>query len=154
MCLAALRAGADAEDRRDQRRAGLGWHETGTHESRSWTDQAEAESEAALMPYTADVPWATGSPTSFEAALAAKKFVSRQGLEVYRWLVWRGPNGGTQKEAVDQVPGLSRPSACARFKALEDDKAIRKTSMRRAGCAAYVVAGPHTQQPALRFEER
>ena len=106
------------------------------------------------MPYIADIPWAKGSPTSYEAALAAKKFISRQGLEVYRWLVWRGAYGGTQKEDVDQVPGLSRPSACARFKALEDAKEIRKTSMRRAGCSAYVVAGPPTQQPALRFEER
>jgi hypothetical protein len=107
------------------------------------------------VPYTADIPWATGSPTSFEAALAAKKFVSRQGLEVYRWLKWRGTWGGTQREASEQVPGLSRQSACARFKALEDVKEIRCDKHRkRNGCAVYTIAGPHPQQPALRFEER
>ena len=105
------------------------------------------------MPYTADIPWATGSPTSYEAALAAKKFVSRQGLDVYRWLKWRGAYGGTQREACEQVPGLSRPSACARFRGLEQAGAIRRTSMRREACACYVVAGPQTQQPALRFGE-
>ena len=106
------------------------------------------------VPYTADVPWAKGSPTSYEAALAARKFVSRQGLEVYRWLVWRGAYGGSQKEACAQVPGLSRPSACARFRGLEQAGAIRRTSMRREACACYVVAGQLTAQPALRFEER
>lgn len=108
------------------------------------------------MPYTPDgTPWAKNSPTSYEAALAADKFISRQGLAVYRWLVSRGRFGGTHKEAVLGVPGLSRQSACGRFKALEDAKAIWcNKSRRRMRCAVYEVVGPHPQQPALRFGER
>ena len=107
------------------------------------------------MPYTADIPWAKGSPTSYEAALAANKFIAKQGVDVYRWIVWRMAYGGTQKEAVIGVPGLSRQSACARFRALEQAGAIRcNKTRRRDGCAVYEVAGPLTQQPALRFEER
>lgn len=106
------------------------------------------------MPYTADIPWAKGSQTSYEAALAARKFVSRQGLEVYRWLVWRRAYGGTQVEAALAL-GIARPSLCARFRGLEQAGAIRcNKTRRRDGCAVYEIAGPPTQQPALRFEER
>ena len=90
------------------------------------------------MPYTAGVPFAPGSDTSYEAALRAAPFVAEQGVKVYRWLRTRGASGGTQKEAAFAL-SLERPSLCARFKALEQHTAIEKTPGRRGGCAVYRV---------------
>lgn len=100
------------------------------------------------MGYTrAGTPFASRSDTSYEAALHAQAFVSEQGVTVFRWLRTTGASGGTQKEAAAAL-GIARPSLCARFKALEDAGAIRKTAKRRAGCAAYVAValGPPTPQ--------
>lgn len=118
-----------------------------------WHPKTNPES-VTLMPYIRQIPFAAGSPTSYEAALAADKFISRQGLAVYKWLVSRGRFGGTQVEAMLAL-GISRPSLCARFRGLEQAGAIwcNKTR-RRDRCAVYEVVGPHPQQPALRFEER
>ena len=94
------------------------------------------------MAYTrSGEPFAAGSESSYEAALHAKAFVSEQGVTVFRWLRTRGDHGGTQKEAHVAL-GIERPSLCARFKALEDVGAIRKTDQRRGGCSAYVAVTP------------
>ena len=101
------------------------------------------------MPYTrSGVAFATGSDTSYEAALKAQPFVSQQGMEVYRWLQRRTEHGGTQKEA-EQLLCIGRPSICARFKALEDAGAIGKTDERRLGCAVYRVTGRQPEQLRL-----
>lgn len=98
------------------------------------------------MGYTrAGEPFANGSETSFEAALHARQFVSEQGVKVYRWLRERRDYGGTQKEA-EAALAVARPSLCARFKALEDFKAIQQTSVKRDGCRVYVVT--KTSPPA------
>jgi hypothetical protein len=97
------------------------------------------------MAHTRDgIAYAGGSETSYEAAIRARKFVSDQGIEVLHWL--QGRSDGTQKEAERQLH-ISRASLCARFKALEDAGAIRKTSTKREGCFAYVATGhqPPTQ---------
>lgn len=89
------------------------------------------------MPHTKHgEPYAGGSETSYEAALRARQFVSEQGLRVFQWLKRRGT--GTQREAERELH-IARPSLCARFKALEDVGAIRKTSVKRDGCTAYQV---------------
>ena len=93
------------------------------------------------MPYTrAGIAFAAGSDTSYEAGIRAHQFVQAQGIAVYRWVKSRGAYGSTQKEA-EAALHMGRPSLCARFKALEEVQAIRKTEQRRAGCTAYVVTG-------------
>ena len=101
------------------------------------------------MPQTAHgVPYAAGSETSYEAALRASEFVCEQGMRVYHWIRAQGAYGATQKEA-EAALGISRPSLCGRFKALEDARAIRKTSRRRGGCGVYMVIGPMQEQLGL-----
>jgi hypothetical protein len=85
-------------------------------------------------------PYAGGSETSYEAALRAKAFVSEQGLRVFQWLKGKGSRGGTQREAERELH-ISRPSLCARFKALTDAGAIRATVAKREHCAVYVTTG-------------
>lgn len=95
------------------------------------------------MAHTRDgIAYAGGSETSYEAAIHARKFVGEQGMTVLRWLQSR--TDGTQKEAERQLH-ISRPSLCARFKALEECGAIRKTSTKREACVAYKATG--TQPP-------
>lgn len=93
------------------------------------------------MAYTREgVPFASGSETSYEAALHAKTFIGEQGVRVFRWLKSRGEYGGTQREAEADIR-ISRQSLCARFKALEDAGAIRKTRVKRAACVVYQTTG-------------
>lgn len=101
------------------------------------------------MPYIETRPYAAQSDTSRDAALRAKAFVYRQGLEVYRYLASCGSRGATQKE-VSAALGIGRPSCCARFKALEDAGAIRKVEYsRRDGCTVYVKGGRVPEQLRL-----
>lgn len=101
------------------------------------------------MPYTRHgEPFAAGSETSCDAALKARAFVSKQGLDVYHWLQGRGASGGTRKEAEDDL-GMKTQSLCARLKALEDAGAIRKTSEKRDGCVVYAICGRVPQQVGL-----
>lgn len=89
-----------------------------------------------LDPVSYELPFASGSDTSEEAATAAGRFVGRQGQQVLAWLRTRGAYGATQTEACQALP-LSRPSACARFHALEQQGSIKKTAVRRGGCGVY-----------------
>lgn len=92
------------------------------------------------MGYTkSGVAFANGSETSYEAALKASAFISQQGLVVYRWLRDRHSYGGTMAEA-EQGLGIKRQSLCARFRALEEAGAIRKTEKKRGGCQVYELA--------------
>src|SRR3990167_6718577 len=101
------------------------------------------------MAYTNDhIAFAAGSETSYEAALHARRFISRQGVVIYRWLKKRGGFGGTQIEASEYLQ-ISRPSLCARFRGLEQAGAIAKTAAKRAGARAYVVTGPMPVQERL-----
>lgn len=101
------------------------------------------------MPYTrSGAPFAVGSETSFEAALKAKAFVSKQGLDVFGWLKGRGMHGGTQSEA-EVALKIRRQSLCARFRGLEKAGAIRKTSRKRDGCQVYEVCA---SQPPEQLE--
>lgn len=101
------------------------------------------------MAHTRDgIAYAGGSETSYEAAIRARKFVSQQGMEVFAWLKSCGPHGGTRKE-LEAAIGIKTPSACARLKALEDAGAIRKTTEKRDGCAAYIVIGRVQQQMGM-----
>jgi hypothetical protein len=96
------------------------------------------------MPHTTNgQPFAAGSQTSFEAALRASSFVSKQGLEVYRWLRDRGSYGGTMAEA-EAALSIKRQSLCARFRALEQTGAIRKAEKKRSGCGVYEIATGET----------
>lgn len=89
------------------------------------------------MPYLAQLglPYASGSDTSRDAAIAAASFVCAQGRLVLAYIRQRG--SATQREASEGL-GIGRPSCCARFRALELCGAIAKTSARRQACAVYV----------------
>lgn len=103
------------------------------------------------MPHTSTgVPFAAGSPTSYEAAIRVAPYVGEQGLKVWRWLRSRKEYGGTQKEAA-AVLSMGRPSLAARFKALKDAGWILKHEEdRRAGCAVYFACvEPPRQQGGL-----
>jgi hypothetical protein len=92
------------------------------------------------MPYADpahyDLPFASGSDTSEAAALRAKRFCGPQGLEVLAWFVARNGWGGTQRECATALH-IGRPSICARVHALEKAGSLRKTALRRGGCAIY-----------------
>ncbi len=83
-------------------------------------------------------PYQRGSDTSKAAALKARDFVGKQGAQVLALIRCHGELGSTQKEA-EAVLHIGRPSLCARFRALEQTKAIVKTTERRGGCVVYRV---------------
>lgn len=89
------------------------------------------------LPTQAELPYAAGSDTSRDAALQARHFVGRQGLQVLVWFEQRGAEGGTQRECAEAL-SLGRPSVCARVRALEQHGALVKTTARRAACSVYV----------------
>ena len=91
------------------------------------------------MPYTqAGLPYAPQSDTSHDAAIAAQKFVGKQGAEVRAWFVARGAHGGTQKEASAAL-GIARASMAARVNALvQTGSLIKSVSERRGSCAVYL----------------
>lgn len=92
------------------------------------------------MPYTQHgLPFASGSDTSLDAAIAAHGFVGEQGARVLAWVQARGAFGATQKEA-EAALGIGRPSLCARFLALELIGALRNTRAKRDKCAVYTAA--------------
>lgn len=78
------------------------------------------------------------SLTSREAAFHAIKFAETQRDKIAAWFRWRGPLGGTQKEA-SRYTEVERPSMCARIRELEKANVIHKTATRRAGCFVYRV---------------
>jgi hypothetical protein len=88
-----------------------------------------------VLPATYDLPFASGSDTSEAAARRAAKFVGKQGAAVLAWIA-SCPHGSTQPEAAAAL-GIGRPSACARFHALEQRGEIVKTDERRSGCVVY-----------------
>jgi len=90
------------------------------------------------MPYTQSaLPWAPGSETSHDAAIAAQAFVGRQGARVLEAIRSTGSHGMTQRECAIGLD-IGRPSICARVRALEQAGSIRKTDQRRGGCVVYV----------------
>jgi len=93
------------------------------------------------MPYADpsnhELPFQSGSETSYEAAKRANDFVGEQGAEVLHWLQDQGLHGATQKEVAAALD-LGRPSVCARVHALEKRGDLQKTEGRRDGCAVYV----------------
>lgn len=74
--------------------------------------------------------------TSRDAAVKARDFVGRQGVQVLCWFEGRGAYGGTQREAAEAL-GIGRPSICARVNALEAQGCLVKSEQRRLGCAVY-----------------
>ena len=93
------------------------------------------------MPYldsaNYDLPYASESETSRDAAVQARKFVGRQGLTVLAWFVSRGAYGGTQREASAALV-IGRPSIAARVHALEATKRLVKVAgVRRGGYQVY-----------------
>lgn len=94
------------------------------------------------MPYldapNYELPYQSGSDTSGDAALEAKAFVGRQGLEVLWWFEQWGEYGGTQKDVATALK-IGRPSVCARVRALEQQGKLVKTNRRRDGCVVYRV---------------
>lgn len=81
-------------------------------------------------------PYAKGSATSRDAALAVRSYIAQQGEIVYAWIAECGSGGATQKEASAAL-GIGRPSMAARFNALAQAGRIRKTDQRRQACAVY-----------------
>lgn len=101
------------------------------------------------MAYTSGIPFAAGSETSFKAALQARQFIGRQGVQVYHYLAQCGARGATQREAAASL-GIGRPSLCARFKALEQAGAIQPLpGTTRERCTVYQVTGPMPAQLKL-----
>ena len=93
------------------------------------------------MPYlissSYELPFASGSDTSRDAAKRAERFVCQQGADVLRWFLEHGARGGTQKEVAAAL-GLGRPSVCARVNALEKcGWLIKSVSERRQACSVY-----------------
>ena len=93
------------------------------------------------MPYldspNYELPYAPESDTSHDAAVAARKFIGRQGLTVLAWFTSRGAYGGTQREA-SEVLGIGRQSICARCHALEQTGQIVKLAgTTRQRCVVY-----------------
>ena len=91
------------------------------------------------MPYadvlTPELPWASGSETSHDAAVRARDFVGPQGAAVLAVIADSG--GLTQKEIAARG-GWGRPSVCALVRALELAGDIEKVpGLRRDGCAVY-----------------
>jgi DNA-binding MarR family transcriptional regulator len=94
---------------------------------------------AYLQPSSYELPFASQSSTSRDAAQHARRFVCQQGADVLRWFIERGARGGTQKEVAAAL-GLGRPSVAARVHALEKcGWLIKSVSERRSGCACYYV---------------
>lgn len=89
-----------------------------------------------MTPVVRSAPYQPGSDTSKDAAERARAFVGQQGDRVLAWIRSVGEHGATQKEAA-QALKIGRPSLCARFRALEQLKAITKTTARRGGCVVY-----------------
>jgi hypothetical protein len=93
------------------------------------------------MPYLAsdrhELPYASESDTSRDAAVKAQRFVAKQGIEVLGWFMQCGERGGTQKECHMET-GIERSSICARVNALEKVGNLVKTEERRGGCAVYL----------------
>lgn len=92
-----------------------------------------------LDPANYELPFASKSDTSRDAALKAQRFVGKQGIEVLAWFMAQGERGGTQKEC--ERAGFTRSSVCARVNALEKVGNLMKTEQRRDGCAVYVAKG-------------
>lgn len=91
-----------------------------------------------LQPSIFEQPYQAGSDTSHDAAVAARKFIGRQGLTVLAWFASRGAYGGTQREAAEAL-NLGRPSICARTHALEQTgQLVKLPGTTRQRCAVYV----------------
>ncbi len=91
-----------------------------------------------LDPASYELPFASNSDTSHDAAVRARDFVGVQGETVAAWFTAQGDHGGTQREASEAL-GIGRPSTAARCHALEQHGRIAKTTARRDGCAVYQV---------------
>lgn len=82
-----------------------------------------------------------GSHTSKEAARTIRPDTARLRRIVLAFIVSRGADGATQKEASIAL-GIPRATLCPRFRELEGWQdypvQIRKTVQRRDGCFAYV----------------
>lgn len=87
-------------------------------------------------PINRELPFQSQSETSHDAAVQARDFVGKQGVQVWCWFESRGAYGGTQREAAEAL-GIGRPSIAARVNALEQQGRLRKTAQRRAGCSVY-----------------
>lgn len=89
------------------------------------------------MPYLntdPSLPFASGSDTSRDAAIAARKFVGQQGRTVLAW--FQSVQDGTQRECSEAL-NISRASMAARVNALETLGQLRRTDRRRAACTCY-----------------
>ncbi len=94
------------------------------------------------MPYAdpaaQQLPFASGSDTSHDAAVAARRFAGSQRERLLQFYVQRGRVGATDSEACAAV-GLSRSSCCARRAGLmHDGLVVRLDGARRAGAFAGV----------------
>lgn len=92
------------------------------------------------MPYAApaqrELPYASGSDTSHDAAVVAGAFSELQRDRYLRWLQSRGEFGGTDGEAEKQL-AMRRSSVCARRNELMKDGRIVKAARRRNGCQVW-----------------
>lgn len=93
-----------------------------------------------LRPESYELPFASESDTSRDAAVKAEKFVGKQGREVLEWFRSRGIVGATQREASEAL-GIARASMAARVHALEKQGQLWKTTARHQGCALYIAVG-------------
>jgi hypothetical protein len=97
------------------------------------------------MPYLdvhQQIPFASGSESSRETAVAMRDFIGPQGERVYARIAAYPLNGQTQKEIASALD-LGRASVCARVRALEQaGRIVKIPDLRRGGCCCYTVAKP------------
>ena len=77
------------------------------------------------------------SATSKAAAVKAESFAPVQRRRLLNALRWRGPEGLTQREACEQL-SIARHSLTFRFRELERDGLIVRTTRIRGGCLVFV----------------
>jgi len=94
-----------------------------------------------LHPATHELPFASDSDTSRDAARTAERFIGPQGRAVLRYVLECEPEyGATQKEIAWGLQ-MARASVAARVHALEQQGRLVKSGPRRSGCNVYRCVG-------------
>ena len=88
-----------------------------------------------LEPASYELPFAAGSETSRDAAVAIRETASTQRERYFRWLAGR-VHGSTDAEAEASIP-MRRSSICARRNELMKAGRILKTDWRRGGGTVF-----------------
>lgn len=91
------------------------------------------------MPYASvnrELPFASGSDTSHEAAVQAESFAANQRTRYFIWLLSKGTYGGTDAEAEVEL-SMRRSSVCARRNELKAKGSVFNSGVRRGGCTAW-----------------